>query len=489
MNMLSVQQEFPIHALPVAACNSALELHNNTGAPLGLIAASTLTAMSLVMQGLINVRRLDGLEGPVSAWYLIVAESGERKTGTDEKNLKTIREFDVEQAKQFKSKMLAFETAMQAWEVERKAILSAIKKSTTKEEPTDDLKKRLNIHAATMPKKPRLIRLLYNDASPAGLKSCLGENSNSIGLVSDEGASIFCGQAITDLSLHNSLWGGATIQVDRAKKSLTIVDPRLTISVMVQPGTLQRYLDRKGEEASEQGFFARFNFCSPLSTQGTRFIYNSVTSWQHLPIFQARIREIADANVGQDGEPVEKITLSFTPQAQERWISAYNDIESRVSPGREFFNVKDYAAKLADNMARLAALFHFFDGNEGQISLDTLERAITVQVWFANEYLRLFSPPPQMPQEQRDAFDLEIWFAQYLRRIGVLVNIKRNYILQRVPIAMRKHDRFDVAVNVLFGAGKIGGIMEGKTRWITLNPSYFTPQQVDYLCAQGAMKT
>ncbi|WP_211468178.1 DUF3987 domain-containing protein [Collimonas silvisoli] len=160
MSMLSEWKEFPIDAFPLVAKNSALELQRNTGAPLGLIAASTLTSMSLVIQGLINVRRLDGLEGPVSAWYLIVAESGERKTGTDEKNLKAIREFDAEQAKQFKSKMLAFETTMQAWEVERKAILSAIKKSAIKDASTDDLKKRLSTHAATQPKKPRLVRLM-----------------------------------------------------------------------------------------------------------------------------------------------------------------------------------------------------------------------------------------------------------------------------------------------------------------------------------------
>ncbi len=247
---------------------------------------------------------------------------------------------------------------------------------------------------------------------------------------------MFSGEAMTDFSLHNRLWGGATIQVDRAKKSLIVEDPRLTISVMMQPGALHRYFDRKGEQAREEGFFARFNFCSPPSTQGTRFIYNPVTSWQHLPVFQARIRELADANVGQEGEPVEKITLSFTPQAQRRWIGAHNDIEAGVSPGREFFNVKDYAAKLADNVARLAALFHYFDGNEGQISLDTLERAITVQIWFANEYLRLFSPS-QMPQEQLDANNLEIWIAQYVKRIGLLLNIKRNYILQCAPVRAR----------------------------------------------------
>lgn len=486
MNTPFFQTEFPISALPVVAMNSALELQRNTGAPLVLIAASTLTAMSLVMQGQINVRRLDGLEGSVSVWYLIVAESGERKTATDEKNMKSIREFDTEQAKRFDTKMLAFETAMQVWTVENKAILFAIKKNTQKEEPTDDLKARLSNHAAAMPKKPKRFRLLYNDVSPAAIKACLSENSNSIGIVSDEGASIFCGEAITDLSLHNRLWGGATIEYDRANKNFIVADPRLTFSVMVQPGTLNRYFDRKGEEAREQGFFARFNFCYPPSTQGNRFIPNHAPTWHHLPIFQSRIRELADANVGPDGEPAEKITLSFTPEAQERWIDAYNDIESRVRPGQDFFNVKDYAAKLADNLARLAALFHFFDGNEGQISLDTLERAKSVQVWFANEYLRLFSPEPKMSQDLQDAYRLEIWLAQYRKRMsGSITCVKRNFLLQNIPFAMRKKLRLDFALDVLFATGKVSEFKQGKTRWITLTPAHFTPQHVDFLCAQG----
>lgn len=482
-------QEFPIYALPEMARNSALELQRNTGAPLALIAASTLTAMSLVIQGQINVRRLDGLEGPVSAWYLIVAESGERKSAIDEKNLKAIREFDQEQAELFSVKMSKFETELQTWEVERKTILSMIKKCTVKEEPVEEHKQRLYVHAATLPKKPRLFRLLYNDATPAALKICLSENSNSVGLVSDEGASIFCGEAITDLSLHNRTWGGATIQVDRAKKSFTIVDPRLTISVMVQPGPLQRYFVRKGVEAKEQGFLARFSFCSPFSTQGTRFIYSPVISWQHLPIFQTRIREIANLNIGIDGEQVEKITLFFTPEAQSRWIEAYNNIESKVSPGQAFFNDKDYAAKLADNIARLAAQFHFFEGNGEAIPLNTLERAITIQTWFANEYLKLFSPALQVPQEQQDAYKLEIWIAQHLKRHGSMASLKRNYVLQYCPILMRKKDRLGFALDVLFGANKIGAFSIGKTRWITLNLNYFTPNQVEYLCSQAALNT
>lgn len=207
---------FPVMSLPFKARNSVLELQRNTGAPLALIGASTLAAMSLAIQGLVNVRRMPGLEGPVSAWYLVVAESGERKTAVDAKNFQPIHEFDKAQGIRFKAEMAQFKAAIFAWEAERKAIMSAITKATTADEPADGLKKKLADHIVAAPKKPKRVRLLYKDVTPAATKKAFNDNWRSIGLISNEGASLLTGQAMGDLSFVNSTWGGETIQVDRA---------------------------------------------------------------------------------------------------------------------------------------------------------------------------------------------------------------------------------------------------------------------------------
>lgn len=126
--------EFPAHALPQVVREAVWEVQRNTQAPLGLIASSALTSMSLAMQGLANVQRMNGLESPVSLWFLTLAESGERKTAVDSKFLGVIREFEAEQAGRFTGQMSAYEAAMAAWKIEEKALLHAIKKGVENNE-------------------------------------------------------------------------------------------------------------------------------------------------------------------------------------------------------------------------------------------------------------------------------------------------------------------------------------------------------------------
>ena len=256
---------------------------------------------------------------------------------------------------------------------------------------------------------------------------------------------------------------------------------------MIQPGAATRHFNKKGEQLRDSGNLARYHVVFPESTQGMRLIDSPVVSWEHLPIFQAQIRALADANIGPDGEAVEMMTLYFTPQAQTRWIDLYNYIERGMNPGGEFYYVREYAAKIADNVARLAATFHRFDGNEGQIPIDTLENAIAVSQWFFYEFRRLFSPEFQIPQEQQDANRLEVWIAQQVARAGQLIYFKRNHLLQYAPASLRKKGRLYTALNVLLNKGAIDLFDKGKTGCISLNPNYFTPQQVNYLCNQGGL--
>lgn len=537
MNNILQPTDFPVHALPAGVREAVLEVHHNMKAPVGLIASSALTSISLAAQSWANVQRMNGLEAPINLWFLTIAESGERKTAVDSKFLGVIREFEAEQAARFSVELSTYIAAMSAWRVKEKAILRAFKqneeqalkslrddtKETCYEEfaetldhdgafeigegetdnscchsktaiTSDDISKitnvlraRLDAHYATKPSRPKRIKMIYDNATPSAIVRSLSDNWPSIGLISDEGAGIFNGRMVSDLSLLNSMWGGAPIYFERVDNSIVIPDPRLTFSIQIQPGPLKRYFERKGDEAHDTGFSARFLICYPTTTQGERFIQHPVTSWEHLPKFNARIRELLDRNIRPDGEPVEKITLIFTPGALSRWIVACNAIEDELKPGRYFFGVKGFAAKIADNLARMAALFHLFKGGEGPIPLDTLEEAITVLLWYTEEFVRLFSPPPQIPQEQIDATQLEIFFAQQVSRMNSLVNIKRNYVLQYGPPRVREKARLSVVLDVLFSSGKISFSHVGKTCWICLNPTYFTPEQVQFLCAQGAM--
>ncbi len=71
--------EFPLSSLPPLIRDAVIEAQQITQAPLGLVAASALALFHLSANILIDVCRLNTLRGPVSLFFLTLAESGERK--------------------------------------------------------------------------------------------------------------------------------------------------------------------------------------------------------------------------------------------------------------------------------------------------------------------------------------------------------------------------------------------------------------------------
>lgn len=489
MQYLPQQPLFPVLCLPPRIRDAAEEMAITLGIPIGMAAPILLSALSIAAQALIIVERINGLTGPASLWFLIVAMSGGRKSAAEDCAFQPIKEFEIEHAARFSVALQRFEAQSKAWIVKERVVLKAIGEAAQEGADTSELEKQLVILNQNKPIRPKQLRFLFNDISSAGIKERLHDSTSSMGVVTDEGAELFRGNALVDLSLPNRLWSGGTLQVDRAnKKSFTVRDPRLTMSIQTQPGPLRRYLQRKGEEAREEGFWARMLTSFPDIQFGQRMIWSQDLAWKKQQPFRDRMREILELNVTSNGQSPEKIRLSFSPEAQERWIRAYNDIESMTAPGDLYGSVPDYGAKIADNVARVAGLFHLFELGTGKISLETLEQAIGVVAWFSQEFMRVLAPPPQLPQippDQLDAYALEVWFAQHFRHLPVIGPLSRTYVLQYGPPALRRATRLSLALERLVLEGKVEQYVDRKKCFIRLNLAYFTRQQIEFLCNQA----
>jgi hypothetical protein len=78
-----MSEPYPLDALP-GLIGAAVEEYQAFGQqPLGLVASSALSVVSLVTQGLADVERGRNLQGPISLNFMVVAQSGERKTAAD----------------------------------------------------------------------------------------------------------------------------------------------------------------------------------------------------------------------------------------------------------------------------------------------------------------------------------------------------------------------------------------------------------------------
>ncbi|MDP1688891.1 MAG: DUF3987 domain-containing protein, partial [bacterium] len=213
----------------------------------------------------------------------------------------------------------------------------------------------------------------------------------------------------------------------------------------------------------------------PLSTKGSRVLNDQTQSWYHLTVFQNRITEILTQDK-QDADSVrqKRPILEFSPEAKIYWFKFHNNIELDLNAGKYLSDIDDFASKITSNLARIAALFHYFEGEEGDISADTGYLAGTICDWYIREFKRLFTKNPAIPIEVSDATELELWLVKYCQTNFTILTLPKSKITQFGPPQLRTNKfRREAAVNSLVVQNKIRIQLYGKMQLIILNPNFF----------------
>ena len=468
---------YPLGAFPPIAYAVIQEIAVETQAPVAMVGSSTLAAMALAVQSKFRVKRREGLESPCSLACVSICASGERKTTVDKKTSSGFQVFQDAGLDEYKKLAKEYSVRKMLWDSQKRVLLRQYEKAVENGDSIDEFQNKLVEHEDTKPMPPRRIRLVYQDVTPAALLYGLHENTRSAALSENEAARFFNGPVSDDASLINKGWDGSDLIVDRrSSECFTVASPRLTLNLMVQPSAFAQYMERKGEEARGVGFIARWLVCCPTTTQGTRFIDQPTAKPVAQAAFKTRILELlADqAAVGAFENSAHEIVLSFTPDAEREWIHVANQIEESIRPGGLFCEASDYASKVAENVARIAGVFHAFAGFEGtQISLDTLRDAVIVARWYAVEFIRLFAPPDPLHLVIRDAIVLESWLLKIVQTRGWF-QIEKNFILQCGPNSLRNRDRLNWALSHLQHTQRLLLQQVGKRKQlVNLNINFF----------------
>ena len=460
--------DFPVDLLPVLIKSTIYEVHQITKAPIPLIGASVLGTISLVCQSQIDVIRPGNLRGPVSLFLLTLAGSGERKTTVDNLLMEPLRRFEEQLNEDYLEKYSDYLIELNAVKTEIKALNTELRAQVRRKEDTLEIKKALKAAHKSLTEPPVKYKMTFNDATPAAIKEFLcKERWKSVGIMSDEAGTIFNGHTLNDLPFINKMWDGGKFTVDRKNEpEATIHDARMTLSLMVQPEMFTAYLERRGEQAKGVGFFARSLICLPTSTQGTRLIESPVISREYLPVFHRRLMHIATESLAHNGQS--RKGLTFSPEAENLWIEFHNDIESRIGSDGNLVSVRDYASKVAENVARVAALLHHFCGFDNNISTEVVDAAIAIINWYGNQYTDLFVHPDEYQSFERDLNELFAWIQNECRK-SYRYMFRKNRILQLGPNRLRNKERVDELLSVLVEQEKIILFQFGKTWFIREN--------------------
>tara|TARA_R110000737_G_scaffold282984_1_gene289647 strand:- start:7148 stop:8215 length:1068 start_codon:yes stop_codon:yes gene_type:complete len=321
-------------------------------------------------------------------------------------------------------------------------------------------------HQENAPIKPRLPMQRYEDSTPEALHSGLSENIPNAFLSSSEGGVLLHSRIMSHTPVLNSFWSGDSVTVNRkSEEPHTVEDPRLTVSIMVQGSALERFMRKTKDDVRGNGFLSRFLVCAPFSNCGFRQANGMDCSRDGLQAFNERLHELLSQAAELDDYTCKKV-IKFSDEAKRIWLDVYNDIEFKMGPNGIYQDVKDHASKLPENIARVAALIHYFDSSsEEGISAATLMESINLVGYFSSQFMNVFCAPPKYVT---DAQNLMQWLSVYANS-GIRY-LKRNNILQFGPKGTRKKADLEAALEYLKPNNDLTEMISRKTRIIDLWP-------------------
>ncbi|THT95454.1 DUF3987 domain-containing protein [Lampropedia puyangensis] len=388
----------------------ANEIIDRVKAPPEIAYSGIFAAMSICCQHHVDVNCPGGGRSPTSVYLMTSAESGDRKTAVENQLFKPIFEIDSRNRLGSIASEKEYDREQIIWRAKRKQLErdfgNALKESIATEEIENCLAQIID----SEPEKQKATRFLYRDVSVSALQKGMAENNANAALILSESMGLFSSRNADSLPTLSAIWDGRPIDVERANKpSWYVASPRLTISLMMQPGVLRGYLGKHSGVARLSGLLARFLVVEPKSRQGMRQIHPTEVGLPKkddaLKQFHARELELL-SNIPKDRE-----LLSFSPAAQQIWVEFYNNVEDQLGQYGCFSDIRDCASKIANNLSRLAALIHYFCGKPGDIDFESAVCARDHCIKYLLNFKRLFGVLSHEESTRQDAIRLNTFLA------------------------------------------------------------------------------
>ena len=240
---------------------------------------------------------------------------------------------------------------------------------------------------------------------------------------------------------------------------------------MVQPEVLRGFLERAGTLPHGSGFIARFLIAWPGSTQGTRVYRSAPEAMPHEEHYGKGIRELLDQPLATgERNCLTPPVLDLAPGARAEWIRFHDQVERELGARGKFRAVRDVAAKAAENVARLAALFHVLEhGPAGTIGSEAMAATGQIVAWHLTEAQRLLAEldtPPSLAA----AIRFDAWLHNEALANGtdrVLVKPIYQYGLNCV----RESRDLRAATALLAERGRARMEEDGRRRVVAINPA------------------
>jgi hypothetical protein len=444
-------ERFPIEHLGRVLSPAAAAIARKVQVPEAIAAQSVLAAAALAAQAHADVELPYGQSRPLSLFFVTVAASGDRKSTADNEALRPIRERERALREEHEREYTNWKIAIGAFNAEKKKIEGDRKRDF-------DARKAALTALGSEPEKPLHPFLTAPEPTIEGLVKAWVTAPAALGIFTAEGGQFIGGHGMSQdnrlktAAAYSEIWDGQPIKRIRSLDGVSILcGRRLSMHLMVQPEAAAHFL--ADGMLRDQGLLSCVLVAAPESIAGTRFYREPLPADQEaIQAYSARLLSVLEAPwplaPGQRNE-LEPRHLQVSQEASSAWRAFYDHIEGRCGPEGELRPEQGFAAKMAEQAARIAGVLTVIDDiKASEIGTGAMVSAIELADWYVQEAVRLHkagrTDPNLMAAQQ---------LLDWMRQRDQDEFLFRDEILQLGPSELRTKMAAEAALKTLASHG------------------------------------
>lgn len=381
---------FPITALGELR-KAAEAIQEMTRAPVAVCAQSVLAAATLAVQAHYDVELPGAGRRPLTALFVSVLDSGERKSAVDRLAVRPAYQVEAGFRDAAQAAAATYADDKETWEHARAQAKKAAKANRA---ALGDAFRKIG-SAPTPPAHPML---LVADPTPEALVMHLAGRPWG-GLFTAEGGLFLGGSAMNDETrmrtgaLLNTLWDGDAIRRLRVTTGAAYLPGRrCSAHIMVQPAIASRFF--ADATLAGIGTLARTLLVAPAGTAGTRFFREaSPAAAVALADYDARLTGLMQKPTrakGDDPTVLDPLPLTLDPDARTMWIAFHDAAERAQGVDGPLRPIQAFASKMAEHAGRLAAVLTVYANPDAvEVGAEAMAGGIGLAQHYAAELLRL----------------------------------------------------------------------------------------------------
>lgn len=447
------------------------ELHQQTGFSYDLCLSALLAAASAAVQTCADCVAKKVPLAPTGLYIAVSGESGVGKSAVGKHAFKPITEFNAVLIASAISAQRKAEQDLEEWEAELKLIQKSGPKVRARTGNNEAAMAEFRAHQEKKPKGHTIPQLIINAGTPEGLVAAMVGNPYGVVIPSYEGGLFLEGRLSSSLPLLNATWSGEAYDSLLASGKRTYIpDPRMVMFVCAQGVVWKKFFASNRRNARGNGYLARNLFVRvayPISVEPCGLAEEVAGA---LDRFGDRIQEMLARGIARHIAGEERAVITLSDAASPRWSKIREEIRIEKRKGGLYEDAGDHAAKLPENILRVAAVIHMLEGFQEGISEEVLDLAYLICLQYSMEFLCVFCQHPDIEEMGNLLMATLERYAGNSKRM-----ISKSYMANRVPEIIKGKRNYDRVISYLVDKKMIAEVMYEGSKYLDIKPTEMIP--------------